>query len=215
MSDVLVAHVTVGSAAANVELDATTRPLSEIDFELVGDLARIARLLGAGPVRRRLGRLAPGRPVARVRGDRRRLAALDALLGARLTLAQLYAAGVRLDPLLALTLAGLMIEPAWTAGERFTLGHREAAAPAPDAYLLVRDGRPPLASADPPHGPVATIVVCPADQLLAVLGGVGPPSRGGGRSAPDRAAQTVARPRTVRINPEPGPRLSAPMPMLG
>jgi hypothetical protein len=184
MSDVLVAHVTVGSSGANVELDATTRPLSEVDFQLVGDLARIARLLDAGPVRRRLGGLAPGRPVARVRGDRGRLAALDALLGARLTLAQLVAAGVRLDPLLALTLAGLMTEPAWTAGERFTLAHRDAATPSADAHLLVRDGRPPLASVEPPHESVATVLVCPADQLLAVLGGALAPAAVEGEERP-------------------------------
>jgi hypothetical protein len=171
MSDVLVAHVTVGSTSANVELDATTRPLTEVDFQLVGDLARIARLLAAGPVRRRLGGLALGRPVARVRGHRARLVALDDLLGARLTLAQLHAAGVMLDPALALTLAGLMVEPAWTAGKRFALAHREPTAPAPNAYLLVRDGWPLLASSKPPHEPVTTVLVCPADQLLAVLGG--------------------------------------------
>ena len=176
MSDVLVAHVTIGSAGESVEFDASARPLSQVDFQLVGGPARIARLLAAGPVRRRLGGLAPGGPVARVRGDRRRLAALDALLGARLTLAQLHAAGVRLDPVLALTLAGHMIEPSWTAGEQFALAHREPAAPASDAYLLIRDGRPPLASREPPREPVATVLVCPSDRLLAVLGGAVAPT---------------------------------------
>lgn len=184
MSDVLVARVTVGSAAASVEFDATARPLSEVDFQLVGGLARIARLLAAGPVRRRLGGLAPGGPVARVRGDRRRLAALDALLGACLTLDQLHAAGVRLDPVLALTLAGQMIEPSWTAGEQFALAHREPAAPASDAYLLIRDGRPPLASSEPPHEPVVTALVCPPDQLLAVLGGAAAPTEVAGDQRP-------------------------------
>jgi hypothetical protein len=176
MSDVLVAHVTVGSGGESVEFDATARPLSQVDFQLVGGPARIARLLAAGPVRRRLGGLAPGGPVARVRGDRRRLAALDALLSARLTLAQLHAVGVRLDPVLALTLVGQLIEPSWTAGEQFALAHREPAAPAPDAYLLIRDGRPPLASSEPPREPVATALVCPSDQLLAVLGGAVAPA---------------------------------------
>jgi hypothetical protein len=176
MSDVLVAHVTVGSGGESVEFDATARPLSQVDFQLVGGPARIARLLAAGPVRRRLGGLAPGGPVARVRGDRRRLAALDALLSARLTLAQLSAAGVRLDPVLALTLVGQLIEPSWTAGEQFALAHREPAAPAPDAYLLIRDGRPPLASSEPPREPLATALVCPSDQLLAVLGGAVAPA---------------------------------------
>jgi hypothetical protein len=184
MSDVLVAHVTVGSTGANVELDASARPPTEVDFQLVGDLARIARLLAAGPVRRRFGGLALGRPVARVRGRRARLAALDDLIGARLTLAQLHAAGVRLDPVLALTMAGLMIEPVWTAGERFALGHRELASPAPDGYLLVRDGWPPLASSAPPHEPVTTVLACPTDQLLAVLGGAVAPNEVAGDRRP-------------------------------
>jgi len=134
-------------------------------------------------VRRRVGRLVPGR-LARVRGDRRRLSALDDLLAARLGLAQLDAAGVRFDPLLALTLAAVMIEPAWTAGERFTLAHREAAATTPDAYLLVRDGRAALVSAEAPHEPVATVVACPGDQLLATLGGVVAPAEVAGDERP-------------------------------
>jgi len=32
-------------------------------------------------------------------------------------------------------------------------------------------GKPPLAGAEAPHGPVATEIVCPADELVAVLGG--------------------------------------------
>jgi hypothetical protein len=169
LSDVLVAHVTSDSLAIHVEHDATARPASEVDFRLVGDLASLARLLKAGRVRRRLH--VPPRRMARVRGDRRRLAALDRLIDARLTARELHAAGVRLDPLLSFTLAAVMIEPAWTTGERFIIGHREPAAAAPDAYLLIRDGRPPLASAEPPHGPVATLLEGPADEALGALVG--------------------------------------------
>jgi hypothetical protein len=164
LSDVLVAHVTSDSLAVHVERDATARPRSEVDFQLGGDLASVARLLRAGNVRRRLR--IPPRRIARVRGDRGRVAALDRLIDARLTAPQLHAAGVRLDPLLTFTLAALMIEPAWTAGERFTIGHRDPAVMTPDAYLHIRDGRPPLASAEPPHGPVASVLVCPEDDLL-------------------------------------------------
>jgi hypothetical protein len=78
---------------------------------------------------------------------------------------------VKLDPLLALTLAASAIEPVRTAGERFTIAHRDPAHGAPRAYLRVRDARPPVASAYPPHGPVTTVVVCPADDLLGVLAG--------------------------------------------
>ena len=172
LSDVLSAHVTVDRARTYVEIDPTTRPLTEVDFQLVGDLARTVRLLTAGPVRRRLGPLAPGRRMARLRGDRGRLASLDRLIEARLTLVELAAAGVELDPLLALTVAALMIEPEWTAGERFTLAHQPPGDPAPDSYLHVRDGRPPLASVEAPHGPVASVLESPAGDLLGVLAGV-------------------------------------------
>lgn len=171
LSDVLCAHITVDSTGAYVGLDPTARTLSELDFQLVGDLASIVRLLTAGSVRRRLGRLAPGRRLARVRGDRRRIAALDGLLRARLTLCDLVASGVELDPLLALTVAGLMIEPEWTAGERFTIAHRQPTDPSPDAYLHIRDARAPLASTEAPHGPVATVLESPAADLLGVLAG--------------------------------------------
>ncbi len=96
----------MSSATAQVDLGDTPRPLYEVDFQLVGDLASIARLLAAGPVRRRLGRLALRHPVGRIRGDRSRFPAVEHLIDAPLTLGQLHAAGVRLDPVLALTLAG-------------------------------------------------------------------------------------------------------------
>jgi hypothetical protein len=51
------------------------------------------------------------------------------------------------------------------------IGHRESAVVPPDAYLHIRDGRPPLASAEPPHGPVATILESPADEVLGALAG--------------------------------------------
>ena len=174
LGDLATARVTVSSASAQVDLGDAPRPLSEVDFQLVGDLASMARLLAAGPVRRRLGRLVPRHPVARIRGDRSRFGALEHLIDARLTLGQLRAAGARLDPVLAMTVAALMIEPDWTAGERFTIGHRVQDAASPDAYLHVRGGKPPLASAEPPHGPVTSVLVCPADEVVDGLAGTTP-----------------------------------------
>jgi hypothetical protein len=171
LSDLLVARVTVGSAAGHVEMGTTPRPASDVDFQLIGGLAGIARLLVAGPVRRRLSRVSSGRRMARLRGNPHRLAALDRLIDARLSVSELQAAGVRLDPVLAMTVAGLMIDPVWTMGERFVIAHRERGAARPDAYLHVRDGRPLLASGQPPHAPVEAVVVCPAADLLAVLAG--------------------------------------------
>jgi hypothetical protein len=169
LSDVLVAQVTSDSLAVHVEHDARPRPPSEVDFQLVGDLSSVARLLRAGRIRRRLRMLPPR--MARVVGDRGRMVALDRLIDARLTARELHRTGVRLDPLLAFTLAALMIEPGWTMGERFTIGHRDPAVTTPDAYLHIRDGRPPLASAEPPHGPVGAILESAAADVLGALTG--------------------------------------------
>ena len=171
LSDLLVAHVTVGSAAGHVEMGTTPRPASDVDFQLIGGSAGIARLLVAGPVRRRLSRVSSGRKWRGYGATRSRLPALDRLIDARLSVSELQAAGVRLDPVLAMTVAGLMIDPVWTMGERFMIAHSECGAAQPDAYLHVRDGRPPLASGQPPHAPVEVVVVCPAADLLAVLAG--------------------------------------------
>jgi hypothetical protein len=175
LADVVCAHVTVGSTTAEVVMGVTARPLRAVAFQLEGDLADIARLLAAGRVRRRLGPLLhvlPRHRLARVRGDRRRLTALDRLLGARRTLRDLRDAGVRIDPELGLAVAALMIDPAWTAGERFTIAHRHPSAPAPTGHLQVRDGLPPLAWSDPPLGTAETVLVCPGDELLDALAGV-------------------------------------------
>ena len=184
LSDLLVAQVTVGSAGGHVEMGTTPRPAADVDFQLIGGLAGIARLLVAGPVRRRLSRVSSGRRMARLRGNPQRLAALDRLIDARLSASELQTAGVRLDPVLAMTVAGLMIDPSWTIGERFVIAHREPSAARPDAYLHVRDGRPPLASGQPPHAPVEAVVVCSADDLLAVLVGASRPAQSNGEERP-------------------------------
>ena len=171
LGDLATACVTVSSGTIEIDLGDKPRPLSEVDFRLTGDLAGTARLLVAGPVRRLLARRLHIGRLARIEGHRDKLAALESLIAAPLTLSRLGAAGVRLDPMLALTLAALMIESEWTAGERFTIAHREPSAPSPDAYLHIRGANLPLAAADPPHGLVATEVVCPADDLIAVLAG--------------------------------------------
>ncbi len=169
LGDLATARVTVSSASVQIDLGDTPRPMAEVDFRLTGDLAGTARLLIAGGLERLIARRLRVRRLARIDGDRERLGALENLIAAPLSLRQLVAAGVRLDPVLALTVAELMIEPEWTAGERFTIAHREPPAPTPGAYLHILGGRPPLAAADSPHGPVATVIVCAADELPAVL----------------------------------------------
>ena len=155
--------VTVRDDQTQIDVLATPRPLDDVDLRIEGDLAGLARLLVYGPLRRRLSRR-----VAGVRGNRRALSALDALVREPFSLRELHGAGVRLDPALTLQLVASMIDPSWTVGERFTLGH-ESRGGTGRAYLLVRDGAPPGVSRNPPLGPVASSILCPDEQLLTLL----------------------------------------------
>jgi len=155
--------VTVQDGEVRVERRQEPRQLGESGSTIEGDLAGLGRLLVYGPLRRRLSRR-----VASVRGDRGALRDLQALVKAPLSLGELVGAGVRLDPELTLQLVACMIDPSWTRGERFTLGHESRGA-AGRAYLLVRDGASLLTSEHPPLGPVATTILCPGEQLLTLL----------------------------------------------
>ena len=169
LSDVGSVRVSVAGATTTVAVDNAQRPRQELDFTVVGDLAGLARLLTRGPIRRRLTR-----HVARVDGRRRTWAPLRALVASELDLTALHGAGVGLDARLALTVVSLMIQPRWTDGERFTIGvdtGSEHPGLPGAAYLHVRDGEAPTVTALPPMGSVVTTVVCPPEQLLAVLAG--------------------------------------------
>jgi hypothetical protein len=104
-------------------------------------------------------------------GDRRAVRALIGFERAQLGLDQLYEAGVRLDPTLAFTLAAAMVEPRWTAGERFTIAHESGTPAEPTTYLHVRRGEALTVGDAPPLGPVAATIVCPGELVLAVLAG--------------------------------------------
>jgi hypothetical protein len=157
--------VTVRDDRVRLDVLGAPRPSAEVDFRIEGDLEALARLVLYGRVRRRISRR-----VARIRGDRRAFAALHWLVREPLGLRELHAAGLRLDPELALRLVANMIEPAWTAGQRFTVGHESASAGG-RVYLFVRDGERPRVSRQPPLGPVATTIRCPDERLLALLAG--------------------------------------------
>jgi hypothetical protein len=87
----------------------------------------------------------------------------------RVSLAELDAAGVRLDPPLTFALVACMVRPGWTAGERFTIAHDPGTAAGTQTYLHVRRGELLTVTDAPPLGPVATTIVCTPDALLAVL----------------------------------------------
>ncbi len=156
--------VSVPNGTPTIEVQTAPRPRQEVDFQLVGDPARIARLLTAGRLRRFFGRRG-----ARVRGRREGVAALSSLLGAPLDLGALHRAGVRPDPLIAFGLLAAMIDPAWTATERFTVAH--ATPGASRTYLIVREGRPLTATRIAPQSGPSTTMHCTTDDLLATLAG--------------------------------------------
>ncbi|HWE13943.1 MAG TPA: hypothetical protein VG365_10550 [Solirubrobacteraceae bacterium] len=156
--------VTVPNETISIAVQSAPRPRDEVDFQVCGDPARIARLVTAGRFRRRFSPR-----VARVRGRREGVAALTALLGTPLDLRELHRAGVRPDPAIAFALVARMIDPAWTRGERFTLAHEDPRTAA--TFLLVRDGGALQVARRAPEAGIAATLVCSADQLLAVLAG--------------------------------------------
>ncbi len=132
---------------------------------------RLVGLLTGGPLRR-------GR--TRARGDSAAVEALKQRLADPGSLAEL-----RLEPGLSLVLAAVMIDPQWTAGERFTIAYELPAGGPPGPYLAVDDGKPVTVSADAEGASVATVVSCPADLLIAVLAGRrGPDARITGEERP-------------------------------
>jgi hypothetical protein len=124
----------------------------------------VARLLTAGRLRRRFGFR-----VARVRGRRDGLAALDALLALPLDIVALRSAGMRVEPETLLWLVAAMVGPEWTRGERFSLAHIDEGGHV--IYLHVRDGRTPHVSRTAPEGRVATEIDGSPSALAEIIAG--------------------------------------------
>lgn len=160
-------RVTVGGEGPpSVELHGAARTREEVDFRVTGPPGRIARLLCAHGIWRRLGPR-----VARVRGRRDGLAALQALLGLPLDLAGLSRAGAQLRPRSVLALAAGMVAPAWTAGERFVIAHRDPEGQS--VFLAARDGRSLEVLGTAPAGRIATTITGSGPALVRTLTGAG------------------------------------------
>jgi hypothetical protein len=166
LKDLGCVQVDVGTATTRVELAQAPRATSDVQFQVVGDLASLARLMAAGQVRRQIGRRR-----GRVKGDRNAVRALTSLVRVPLTLAELHAAGVRIEPALALRLVSLMVDPDWTKGTRFTIAYEDRRARAPAVYLHVRDGAPLSITDSAETGAVPSTISCSGQSLLAVLDG--------------------------------------------
>lgn len=163
LSDAGCIQVTARGAAMWVSQAPVARELADVDFRVTGELATLSRLLLAGRVRRRVGRR-----MARVKGRRKSLTALTSLVRTPLGLAELDAAGMRLDPKLAFRLVAVTIDPKAAAPHRFTIAHR---GPGGSVYLRISGRKRPDVTDDPPLGPVATTIVSEPGALLGVLAG--------------------------------------------
>ncbi len=161
LADVGSFHLSVDERETRLVPAKQLREHRGVDFQLLGDSASFARLLVAGPIRRR-----SGRGVAELRGDRKALGALLALIRTPYGLRELYAAGARLDPRLTFALIASMIEPRWTSGDRFTVAHR---GPGGSVYLRVPGNTRPAVGVEAPLGPVAATIICEPNELLAVF----------------------------------------------
>jgi hypothetical protein len=158
-------RVTVGEGRPSIERHGAARTREEIDFRVQGEPARIARLLTARGIWRRLGLR-----VARVRGRRDGLTALGALLTLPLDLAALGDGGAALRPGSVLALVAAMVDPAWTAGERFVVAHHDPGEHG-TTYLEARDGQGLGTTRIAPAGRIAATITGPADALVTVLTG--------------------------------------------
>lgn len=79
------------------------------------------------------------------------------------------------DPALAFELLVLAIDPAQTAGHRFTIAHAPLAGGPADAWLRVHDGARPLVLAAFPGEQPATTIRSTRGAILPLLAGVAPP----------------------------------------
>jgi hypothetical protein len=157
-------QVRASDGTAVIRRASSPRPIGEVDFQVVGTHAALARMLVAGWLRRRLSRR-----VARVRGERAGVAALEALIGLRADLASLHQLGVRFEPRTAMVLYAGLIDPALTIEERFSIAY----APAGEAllFLLVRNGAPLEVTGVRPAGRIAATIAGPVGSFERVVAG--------------------------------------------
>lgn len=128
---------------------------------LPGPPATVARVLVRGRLRRRLGW-----EFAQLDCELATVSGLAKLVRLRASPVQLHAAGVRIDPRLALALAANSIDPLWTIGHSFALAYRGS-----DSIVLeVHNGARPSVRSEAPAS-VTTTVRCPPEALLALLAG--------------------------------------------
>ncbi|MGI9183623.1 MAG: hypothetical protein ACR2GZ_01450 [Solirubrobacteraceae bacterium] len=157
-------RVTRAPGAPAVRRGSSPRLPGEVDFQVFGGHAPLARMVVAGWFRRRFGRR-----VARVQGRRTGVAALEALVGLHVDLASLLRLGVRFEPRTALVIIAGMIDRAQTAKQRFSLAY--AATGEDELFLIVADGAPVEVTGARPRGQIAITIAGPVGSLERVVAG--------------------------------------------
>jgi hypothetical protein len=176
--------VDVAPGSATVVPRSAPRPRAARDLSIASDASGFARLL-----HRRRGLRRP----ARVRGGRRALRELRRIARAPLGLRDLGAAGVALEPALALRLVALAIDPDATRGERFSIAHAPLAGGPVDAWLRIADGAAPEVCERAPSEPARLTLRSTRGALLALIAGVAPPPGEAGAYEGDEAALALLR----------------------
>jgi hypothetical protein len=156
--------VNVAGRRASVERIDSPRPRRQAAFHLTGDPLTLAELLAG--VNHRVRRF---RGAVRVRGRRRRLAALRGLTTSAQTLAEAARAGAKLEPELVYRALVYAIHPTWTRGHEFTIAQEIVSDPPETWYLTAREGGGLSVSATPPADPpeaTVTMTRTAFDRLL-------------------------------------------------
>ena len=161
-------RVELGAGVARVEPQPpATPPDPDVELRVAGPPSALAPLVAGGAGRRLRG--------ARVSGRKRRLRPLLKARRKPVTLAELAVLGLPLEPGLLLRALTSLIDPAWTAGERFTVVYDVAGAPPAAHRVEVADGAPVVATQGVPPEPAAATVSLARGAFVSLLARVAPP----------------------------------------
>ncbi|HEY2770349.1 MAG TPA: hypothetical protein VGI87_07275 [Solirubrobacteraceae bacterium] len=147
---------------ARADRPAATELLTALAPDLELNRDRLAKRMGAGPIRRGLQRVTFRRAVP---------ARLRATLRSHPSYAEL-----ELGPRLSLVLAGVLIDRGRTSPDSFTIAYQRPEKEDPGLYLQVWERDRTMVKEEAPSGRLATTIVCPPAVLISVLAGARPES---------------------------------------
>jgi len=175
--------VTVAGGRTYVKDLAAPRGRREAEFHLAADALTLAELIAGVP-----HRLSRFRGPARVHGRKRRARPLQAIPGARLSLAEAARAGARLEPGLVFRAFPYVIHAAWARNHAFTVAQEIAGDPPETWYVTVGNGSGMRVRRTPPEGGADATVTMTREGFGHLLRGEPAPPRHRPVVRGDRAA---------------------------